>query len=437
MTATFTDRLALAVHDCRADAAQTDLILRAIADTVACAAAGWDEPVSHKARTAYGGTAATLWSGEGADSAEAAVMLNAVAAHALDFDDVCLESTAHVSASVVPTVLVAGRGDAPDAVVNAYAAGHLTARAMGARLGQGHYQAGWHGTGTVGAFACAAAAARLMGLPPDRIATALGIAGSLSAGLKVNFGTDTKPLHAGLAAAAGWRAARMAAAGLTVSPLVLEDGGFPDLYGGADRLAMPDDDAFRIAPERNAVKLYPCCYAVHRIIGLALDARDRIGGGLIVSARLVVPQGSLAGLVHDRPVTPLQGKFSTPYVLAHTLLRGAPVLASFTDAALADPEVRALMDLLEVVEDADSPSQGDITHGQAVLTVRTDWQDITVTRRTIPGAPDDPPGPDRMSAKLQSCLDTYATAHGARFAAETDLTRIGAAPWATRPPTAS
>src|SRR5262249_56483507 len=100
----------------------------------------------------------------------------AVAAHVLDFDDLHMESTTHISALCVPTALATGGG----------ARGYLAAAGVMARLGTAlgwpHYSAGWHATCTAGAPACPAGAAAAPGLDPERIPTAIAPAGPRAGG---------------------------------------------------------------------------------------------------------------------------------------------------------------------------------------------------------------------------------------------------------------
>ena len=191
----------------------------------------------------------------------------AVAAHVLDFDDLHMESTTHISVLCVPTALATGGGPR----------GYLAAAGVMARLGMAlgwpHYSAGWHATCTAGAPACAAGAAVALGLDPGQIATAIALAIPGAGGVQRAFGTDAKSLQAGFAVDAGIRAARLAAAGAQADWSVLEAwlalvGGDP----GALDLAGP------AVPGGLAIKIYPCCYALQRPISalaeLAADGLD-------------------------------------------------------------------------------------------------------------------------------------------------------------------
>src|SRR5690606_35974375 len=232
-----------------------------------------------------------------------------------DFDDVYLESMAHISTVLLPAVFRQGEDD-PDEVLCAFAAGLVAAKAVARRVGPGHYHKGFHGTATIGTFAAAAACGRLAGLNAEQMAHALALAASMSSGLQANFSTQTKPVHAGLAAAAGYRAARLAKAGVTGSRAIFAERGYADLYGVGDGEEQPGDDAFELRPDLISVKLFPCCYASHRLVGIALDARAALGDEAVqpeARYRLTVPAGSIDLLRHPRPRDGMQARFSATY----------------------------------------------------------------------------------------------------------------------------
>ncbi len=183
----------------------------------------------------------------------------ATVGHVLDFDDLHLQSTAHISVVCVPAVLAAG-GD-----VRAYLAAAGVMARLGNALGWSHYSAGWHATCTAGAPAAAAGAAVAWGLSAERIATAIALAVPGAGGVQRAFGTDAKALQVGFAESAGLRAAGLAAAGVSADPGALDD--WLSLVGGS-RSAL-DVTALDVkgldlegaaVPGGLATKLYPCCY---------------------------------------------------------------------------------------------------------------------------------------------------------------------------------
>ena len=157
-------------------------------------------------------------------SAADAALANGTAAHALDYDDMCFVSLAHPSAPLVAAALAAGElaHASGRALLDAYIVGFEIEGRLGRVMNPRHYQRGWHCTSTLGTIGAAAAASRLLGLDAAAAGHALAIAASEASGLKENFGTMVKPLHAGLAARNGVLAALLAKHGMTASAQALD-----------------------------------------------------------------------------------------------------------------------------------------------------------------------------------------------------------------------
>jgi 2-methylcitrate dehydratase PrpD len=318
----------------------------------------------------------------------------AVLAHVLDFDDLHIESTSHVSAVCVPAVLATG-GDA-----RSYLAGAGVMARLGNALGWPHYAAGWHATCTAGAPAAAAAAAVALGLGHAEIATAIALAVPAAGGVQRAFGTAAKALQVGAAAQAGVRAARLAAGGASADPSAVDQ--WLALVGGDPARLVLDGPA---VPGGLAVKLFPCCYALQRPIAAlrALDALDpeRVAGVLVRT-----PASALAPLIHAAPTTGLEGKFSLEYAVAATLLDGRPGIGSFADAAVARPAAQALLARVEV----DALPGGDgLLAGDVAIEVRLDdGSTLDAGLDLPPGAPDRPPSPRELAEKVADCAGELA-----------------------------
>ena len=418
MTERFIDRLCRAVLE--SDGGREEargLIGRAIADTMGVAAAGFTEPVTRKSAGAVAGQGPLAWSGQGCESREAAIMVNAIAAHAIDFDDVFLDSAVHPSTVIVPAILELSSPAHSDDVLAAYGAGLIAARAVARRVGYGHYHRGWHATGTFGTFAATAAVARLRRLGAAQLRSAFALAAAQAGGLRANFSTMAKPCHAGFAAAAGYRSVRLAAAGVEGAPDVFAAGGFADLYGVRDGESMPGDDAFELRPDRLSLKLYPCCYAAHRLIAVGLDAIRALGPALHQDgcrAVLSVPAQSIEVLRYDWPDNGMQAKFSARYALAVALTDGAPTLAHFEDDALRRGDIRRTMERISVLEDEAQQSGGDIEHGRVTLEV-VDGAGRPLgsfTREAIPGSPREQPDASMLATKMSDCLGLFQREFG-------------------------
>ena len=148
-----------------------------------------------------------------------AALVNGTAAHALDFDNTAKNLGGHVSAVMVPALIAAGEafGAGGREVLLAHAAGYEVGARLGRCVNPYHTEKGWHPTTTLGVFAVASGCARLLNLTEAQTETALVLAASLAAGIKANFGTMAKPLHAGQCARGGLLAALLARKGFTAN----------------------------------------------------------------------------------------------------------------------------------------------------------------------------------------------------------------------------
>jgi len=378
-TASLATGLAEWAHGLRPTRADLDLAERALLDTVAVALAARDHPVS---RLAAGLCEGARW---------------AVAGHVLDFDDLHMDSTTHVSAVCVPTALATGGG------ARAYLAAAGVMARLGTALGWPHYSSGWHATCTAGAPASAAGAAVALGLDPEQIATAIALAVPGAGGVQRAFGTDAKPLQVGFAVETGIRAARLAAAGARADPTALD--AWLSLVGGDPDAAHPPGAVDPAVPGGLAIKIYPCCYALQRPIS-ALAELATAGGGLdpdqVTRVVLRTPEATVTPLIHHRPQTGLQGKFSLEYAAAAALLDRHPGFASFSDEAVRRPAARRLAGLVEIKLD---PGGSWLLDGVLEAAVHTSDGEIrTVSQRFPPGSPARPPDPAQLGAKLADCV---------------------------------
>ena len=254
-----------------------------------------------------------------------AALVNGSAAHALDYDDVNMAMPGHPSVPILPGLLALAelKESSGTEVITAFVAGYETACRIGAALQPGHYNLGFHSTGTVGCFGAAAACARLLGLDGDATAMALGIAGTQAAGLKSQFGTMCKPFHAGKAAQNGLLAARLAQRGFSsridivecVQGFALTHG--PDFAPKA-ALAMPEAGFHLLA---NLFKYHAACYFTHAPIECArrLRVEHRLTPDMIAAITLRL-DGSCERVCNiPVPVDGLQSKFSLRQTAAMAL----------------------------------------------------------------------------------------------------------------------
>ena len=280
-----------------------------------------------------------------------AALINATAGHALDYDDVAIGG--HPSVVLVPAVLAEGEHlNASGAdVLRAYLVGYEVWAELFSREPDALHVKGWHPTGVLGTVGAAAAVAHLHKLPPETCSNAIALAASMASGLVANFGTMTKPLHAGRAAACAIEAVRLAAAGISASPDALEHhAGFlaalsphgkADLFGPAVELGR----RLRILDSGLSIKKYPMCYATHRVIDGMLDlvkAHD-IRPEDVRQIRASVGPTQVSMLRNHAPVTALEGKFSLEFAAACALVARKVGLGELSDAFVTQPRVSEAM----------------------------------------------------------------------------------------------
>ncbi len=433
---------------------------RSLRDTTAVALAARDHRVTRLAASSGALSEGARW---------------AVAGHVLDFDDLHMPSTAHVSVVCVPAALAASDwaasrragperagGGGADRGARAYLAAAGVMARLGTALGWRHYLTGWHATCTAGAPAAAAGAAVALGLPAERIAVAMALAVPGAGGVQRAFGTDAKSLQVGFAVDAGLRAARLAAAGAQADPGALDawlglvggdssaldpsaagpsgvepsgvDPSGAELSGVDPSGAEPSgvelsgvdlsgaelsgvdpsgaelsgvDLSGPLVPNGLAVKLYPCCYALQRPIAALAELAPELDPGAVRRIVLRTPEATVVPLIHHRPGTGLQGKFSLEYAAAAALLDGYPGFASFTDDAVRRDAARRLAGLVEIKLE---PGGNGLLDGE--LEAEVHLADGTVRRarqQFPPGAPARPPTEDQLRAKLDDCVGDLDT----------------------------
>lgn len=315
-------------------------------------------------------------------SAAGAALVNGTAAHGEDFDDTFEGGPVHAGAVIVPAVLAACERHRPDgmAALSGIAIGVETMCRLGLVTPKLVHKAGFHPTAVFGAMAAAAGVAAALGLDRRNIVNALGIAGSMAAGIieYLAEGAWTKRMHAGWAAQSGLRAALMAKHGF-VGPRTVFEGTHGFFHGFAHTTkgnfdALIGDFGERWVAETLAFKPYPCGTMTHPYIDCArrLAAR-RIDPDSVQDLICEVGEGTVHRLWEpladkQHPSNGYGGKFSTPYCIAVGFVRGNVGLGDFTDEAVKDPAVLALAAKVSYVIDPDNPYPNNFTgHIRAVM----------------------------------------------------------------------
>jgi 2-methylcitrate dehydratase PrpD len=284
-----------------------------------------------------------------------AALINGAASHALDYDDVNFAMGGHPTVTVVPALLALGEQMKASGrlFIESFVAGYETSGRVGRLVAPSHYQKGFHVTGTVGSFAAAAAAGRMLGLNEKQLSIAFGIAATQAAGLKSNFGTMCKPLHAGTASEHGLRAARLAAKGFTARGDSLEcDQGFAssqsDHFEAGAALGEPPAGWHL---RNNLFKYHAACYLTHAPIECAKEIRlkSNFPPARVRKILLRIDAGADKVCNIPNPTTGLEAKFSLRQTVAMALTGvDTANLASYTDAVTQEPCIKTLRDKMAI-----------------------------------------------------------------------------------------
>lgn len=383
-------------------------------DTLAVAHAGRGEQVIGLLDTIYP---------HNSGLAEIEALKLAVAAHALDYDDVQMASVSHASAVLVPALIAAaGEARAVTArttstqtdvasldVARAYLIGLRAAAIIGRALGPAHYMAGWHATSTIGPIAAAAAVACLWQLDDIQWRHAMSLATCQASGMQRSFGAMAKPLQAGVAASAGIRAATWGRAGITGGDTFAAQG-FWSLYGAGG--AQSDRLEEILAPQmgdRVSRKAYPCCYASHRLISAALALREMPAASQMARMRLTVQSGTLLPLTRQAP--PICGndaKFCGEYLVAAAFIDGSIGLGHFTPQALERPDIRRLSNQIDIVQQG-PPAQSLEDGVVSAACIDASGHVLCQTTVTLfPGSPMQPLSDKQLDEKMLDCCGGQA-----------------------------
>jgi 2-methylcitrate dehydratase PrpD len=277
-----------------------------------------------------------------------AALINGSTAHALDFDDTHIASIIHPSAPVIPAVLAVAewKGLSGKAALEAFILGFEVETRIGLGMGKKHYDRGWHNTASCGRFGSVAAAGKLLGLDREQMKMALGMAGTQASGLRLVFGTMTKPFHPGKCAFDGLLSALLVQRGFTCAPNLIEGPkGYVEVLGVESRLEpMVKNLGKKYEVLNNTFKPYAACLLTHPTIDAIIGLRNqyRLKPEDIEEISCDVAKFCLDAAGQVQPKTGLAGKFSTAYVAALALAEGKAGEDMFNDRKVAEPKLVAL-----------------------------------------------------------------------------------------------
>lgn len=349
-----------------------------------------------------------------------AAFVNGTAGHALDYDDTSKSLSGHPTVMIIPGLLAIAeaKGISGKDFVDAYIIGVEAVTRFARGVNFYHYEKGWHPTATLGIFGAAVACAVALKLDEKGIANAISISASLAAGVKANFGTDTKPLHAGIGARHGLFAALLAEQGVNGSLDALEHPqGFLEVFNGAgnydvDRMLVNWASPLDLLDPGISIKKYPCVYSVHG----AIDAAIKLHGDLLSDSSKI---SDVLVRMHPRRLLPhvrnaatsaLNAKFSLPYAVARGIVNGSVLLEHFEERALHDPEVSRVMGLVRMEPHDDDSND----YGAEVIIRLSDGSTLQqVVSSPLGRGPEAPLPQEMLAAKFLDCAKHSLTDQGA------------------------
>jgi len=385
-------------------AAETGAAKAALLDTLGCMLAGSVTQtaaiVRENAQRASAPGASTIVGGTPKLSAQAAALCNGTSAHALDYDDILWSQIGHPSSTVMSAALAVAEetGASGADLILAYALGVEVIGKLGRAVNPQHYEHGWHATASIGVIGSAAACSKLLGLNERQTAMAIGIAASEAGGVRRNFGTMTKPFHAGDAARAAVLAAELASAGFTSDLRALEgDYGWAKTMNGR---SVPDardlestlGKVWELVSPGIVLKRYPACGATHCALDAVLWLREQhtLRPAEIQAIECHASPFAKKPLLYSRPVTGLEGKFSMEFSLALAILEGAPRLRHFEDSWTKDARVAELLPRISFLTRDDLAPDGDADAVPAEVTIHARGARYTKEVRVPIGDPRNP-----------------------------------------------
>ncbi len=348
-----------------------------------------------------------------------AALINGTSGHADDYDDTQLSTApdrlyglmTHPTVPVLAAALAVGeeRGSSGREVLEAFVAGFEVECKLAETIKPAHYWKGFHTTATIGAFGAYAAVGTLFDLNEDALKASLGITASLTSGIRANFGTMTKPLHAGMAASNGVIACLLGKEGFTANMSALDGRwGFMEIMaGGSDPEMMMGKmgEPYSIVDPGATFKMYPCgCLGqpsmdTLRDIVIEEDLHEKD----VREIRLRAGPNILEPLRYTAPVDDLQAKFSLQFALASILLRRRAGPREYSMEWLMDPAMQSTMRKVKTIHDEGIAAMGVEKMRSIVEVELTDGRIIRREASDARGTPEKPLKPHELEEKFMEC----------------------------------
>lgn len=370
-----------------------------VLDTLGCGLYGSSTPWGRIISDYAGQTAGRcpIWGNRRTSNAAGAALANATMVHSFELDDLHTASRSHPGGVTIPVALALAherQGVDGKKLIAAIAAGYEVTTRVGLCQGVSSFNRGWHPTGTAGVLGAAATASNLLGLSAEQTRHALGISGTMPAGLMAaQYGAMVKRLFAGHAAFVGVMAADLASKGFTGIPDLFEApfGGYPKALSDDVNLdALTEGLGHAFEAGKVGYKFYPCVGASHTSLDSLRDImnRHKVKAEDVASVTVTTSeyQKLHAGWAYE-PSTIMAAQMNLQFCLATMLLRGRVFVDEFTDESIRDP---VILDLIGRIHVAVNPNQDASDRSAKVDLVLRDGTQLSAEREVARGHPSGP-----------------------------------------------
>jgi 2-methylcitrate dehydratase PrpD len=348
-----------------------------------------------------------------------ASLVNGASGHADDYDDTQLASSpdriygllTHPTVPVLAAALAVGEQMSCSGkdLVNAFITGFEVECKMAEAINPIHYRRGFHTTATMGAFGSFAAASTLVGLSEKELRYGIGITSSLTSGIRVNFGTMTKPLHAGMAAMNGVTAVNLAKKGFTADLNALDgQWGFFQVFGDGyddEKIRGKLGNPYSIVDPGATLKMYPCGSLGQPSMDMMLEMVNEynLTPDNVKEVRLYAGPNILEPLRYQRPVNELEAKFSLQFGLSSIMLKRKAGLREYTDEYVNSQLVQEMISRVKTIHDPEIAKMGTEKMRSVIEVERVDGSVIRRLAEDARGTPEKPLREEDVYSKFMDC----------------------------------
>ncbi|MFD1037328.1 MmgE/PrpD family protein [Virgibacillus byunsanensis] len=343
----------------------------------------------------------------------AALALGALS-HAIDYDDISVHQIGHPTVVLAPILFTLGyqQKKSGKEIFDAYVAGYEVIARISKSAARTQYEKGWHTTSTIGVLGGTVSAARLLGLSQDQTENAIGIATSLASGLRANFGTMTKPLHAGWAASNAIFAAELAKDNFDSSEEALDGvNSYFQAFGGQIDYEVWQNKEELVIDDGLVLKPYPSCGLTTRLIDCGIELHSKVIDQLhdIKSIDCRVSPLTLKVLKYPQPASGLEAKFSLEYCVAQSIISGEMKIQHFTDEHIQNSTAyKELINKVrhEIPKDMENLTSFNDEYASLTITFHS-GESITTNKVKPKGYPENPLSNKEHQLKFNDCTKDF------------------------------